>query len=252
MASRSSREQFDRQAGHYNAQWNEWSERSLRWILDRAACTGAERVLDVATGTGFTALAFAPHAARVTGLDVSPGMLAQARENAARAHVTNVSFQEGAAEAMPFPDASFDRVTCRVAPHHFLSLDKFATEAHRVLAPGGRLLIADTAVPDNLAEVDAWQNQVEKLRDPSHVRNYSPAEWRGTLESAGFQIEAIELLEESHPMNLEDWLQKSGCTGEPADQVRNLFAAPPADAARLFRIENGSFQWLRVALSARL
>lgn len=256
MSKRTSAEQFDQQAAHYNAQWNQWSEASLNWLLNHGECRSSDKVLDVATGTGFTALAFAARAKEVVGLDVSEGMLAKAREAAQAEGLPNVSFQKGAAEAIPFPDASFDRVTCRVAPHHFLSIEKFCSEAYRVLRPGGRILIADTTVPDGLPEVDAWQNRVEALRDTSHVRNYSLGEWRKLVSAAGFHVEQSAELEEEAQMSLEDWMKKSGCTGDAAAQVRVMFAEAPAEAKRIFSIEKKpdgdvGFRWLRVVLSAR-
>src|SRR5207247_2394806 len=130
-----------------------------------------------------------PRVAEVVGLDVSEGMLGKAREQARAAGVRNVRFQAGAAEALPFPDASFDLVTCRVAPHHFVSVPKFVAETRRVLRAGGRLLVADTAVPDGSKEVDEWQNRVEALRDPSHVRNFTPSEWRKFVTAAGLELE---------------------------------------------------------------
>ena len=255
MASRTSQEQFDRQAPHYNQQWNAWNERSLEWLMARARLAGTEKLLDVATGTGFTALAFAPRVAAVTGLDVSEGMLGQARRKAAAGDVRNVEFRNGAAESIPFPDGAFDIVVCRVAAHHFVSITKFLSEAHRVLAGGGRLLVADTSVPDAMPEVDAWQNRVEVLRDPSHVRNYSPSEWRAMATAAGFTVEEVELVRERELIELETWLEKAGCSGEHADAVRRLFAESSPETAREFsigRAGDGStvFQWLRVALAA--
>ena len=253
---RTSAEQFDQQASHYNAQWNKWSEASLNWLLDHAQSGQEDRVLDVATGTGFTALAFASRVKEVIGLDVSEGMLAQARANALKEGLSNVTFEKGPAEALPFPDACFDRVTCRVAPHHFLSVERFCAEAFRVLKPGGKLLIADTGVPDNLPQVDAWQNRVEALRDTSHVRNYSLSEWRSLVTTAGFQVEESAELEEEAQMSLEDWMKKSGCVEEAAAEVRKMFAEAPAEAKRVFHIQakpdgDVGFRWLRVVLSAR-
>ncbi len=252
----SSKQQFDRQAAHYNEQWNQWNEASLAWMLERAECKPDDRLLDVATGTGFTAFAFAPRVGEVVGLDVSPGMLEQAKARAASQNIANVLFRQGPAEALPFPDGDFDLITSRVAPHHFLLLNKFIQECWRVLKPGGRLLIADTSIPDGAPEVDEWQNGVEQLRDKSHVRNYPPSEWREVIENAGFQVEEIELLNEPNPMLLESWMEKSGCQGADADRVRQMFRQAPAKAREVFRItENSSgepgFQWLRVAVLAR-
>lgn len=255
MPIRTAREQFDRQAEHYNAQWNAWTEESLRWLLEQADCRPTDRVLDVATGTGFTALAFAPCVQSVVGLDVSPGMLQQAREKAAAQGLANVTFQEGAAESLPFEAKTFDIVTCRIAPHHFLSVPDFLREVARVLKPGGRLLLADTSVPDEDAEAGAWQNAVEALRDPSHVRNYTPGEWGQFVEKASLVIEALSDSEGGFPITLEDWMTKAGCTGEQAEAVRQSFANAPESAVHAFRIvrrEDGDFGfvWQRVVLKA--
>lgn len=252
----SSQQQFDRQAPHYNEQWNQWSEASLAWMLERAECTPDDRILDVATGTGFTAFAFASRVREVVGLDISSGMLEQARARAAAQQITNVSFQQGAAESLPFPDGDFDIVTSRVAPHHFLLLNKFIQECWRVLKPGGRLLITDTSVPDGAPEVDEWQNGVEQIRDKSHVRNYPPAEWRQVAEKNGLRVEEVKLLAEPNQMLLEPWMEKSGCRGADADRVRQMFRQAPARAREVFHITetpggDTGFQWLRVALLAR-
>ena len=212
-------------------------------------------MLDVATGTGFTALAFAPHVHSLVGLDVSPGMLAQARRQAAERGLPNVSFTEGAAEALPFPDASFCLVTCRVAPHHFLDVDKFLAETVRVLKPGGSLVLVDTTVPDDAPETDIWQNAVEAARDQSHVRNYTPNEWRRMAEAAGLAVEVADAAGGGITIPLSDWLVKAGCTPEQEVEVRRMFAEAPQSAQRAFQITHAPegetvFTWQRVRLKA--
>jgi len=252
---RSAREQFDRQAEHYNAQWNAWSEETLDWLLENARPDKQDQALDVATGTGFTALAFAPHVRSVIGIDVSPGMLAQARRRAEEQGITNVTFQEGAAEAFPFPDGTFDLVTCRIAPHHFLSVPQFLQETARVLKPGGRFLLVDTCVPDGDPEADIWQNAVEALRDPSHVRNDTPSEWRERIQAAGLLVERMTSSGNGITMRLSEWLEKAGCTPDQQEAVRRRFETAPPSAARAFRIthEPGGetvFTWQRVLVRA--
>ncbi len=255
LPTRSAREQFDRQATHYDTNWNAWSEETLRWLLDNAECRPTDDVLDVATGTGFTALAFAPHVHSAIGLDVSPGMLAEARKRAQELGLINVTFQEGAAEALPFADGAFDIVTCRIAPHHFLNIRQFVSEAARVLKPGGRFALADTTVPDDAPETDSWQNAVEAVRDPSHVRNYSPGEWEQFVHAAGLTVRQITSAGNGITIPLSDWLFKAGCTQEQSDQVQQMFADAPDDARRAFQIrttEEGEaiFTWQRVLLLA--
>ena len=256
MPSRTSQQQFDQQAPQYNAQWNAWNEESLAWLIEHAQCRPSDRLLDVATGTGFTAVAFAPLVAEVTGLDVSAAMLGEARERVRLAGLPNLVFETGAAESLPFPPNDFDAVTCRVAAHHFLSVPNFVAEAYRVLRPHGRLLVVDSAEPDNAPEVDAWHNRVEVLRDPSHVRNYTPAEWRCFITGAGFVLEVLDQVSEPVSMTMRAWLEKGGCHGEAADEVRRQLLNAPPEAVRTFSITRApdgdmSFQWVRIALAAR-
>jgi ubiquinone/menaquinone biosynthesis C-methylase UbiE len=255
IRTRTSREQFDRQAVHYNAQWNDWNKESLVWMTEHAHAEPSHRLLDVATGTGFTALHFAPQVAEVVGIDVSGGMLGQARERAKTAGIANATFRVAPAESIPFPEMTFDLVTCRIAAHHFNSAPGFVVEAARVLKPGGRLVVADSTVPDNEPEVDRWQNHVELLRDPSHVRNYTPAEWRGFVERAELRLEEMTTTGGSIPVTFVDWLRKSGCHGEPAAELRSLFLEAPGKVRQAFRIEpiedgDIAFQWMRLVLSA--
>ncbi len=253
--ARSAKEQFDRQAAHYDRQWNTWSEETLGWLLDHAAPRAGDFVLDVATGTGFTALAFAPHVGTVIGLDVSSGMLEQARRQAGERRIANAVFQEGAAESLPFADGSFDIVTCRIAPHHFLDIEKFLAEAARVLKPGGRLALVDTTVPDDAPEAAQWQNEVEAVRDPSHVRNHTPSEWRAMTEAVGLTVSECGSGGGGITIPLSDWITKAGCTPGQGEEVRRRFADAPQSAKSAFQIGTQAdgetvFTWQRVALKA--
>ena len=253
--ARSAKEQFDRQAAHYNTQWNSWSEEVLNSMLTSAQPKPTDAVLDVATGTGFTALAFAPRVQSVIGLDVSTGMLKQAEQYAQERRITNASFQEGPAEALPFEGQSFDLVTCRIAPHHFLDVQKFLAETARVLKPGGSFVLADTTVPDNLPEAAEWQNGVEVVRDPSHVRNYTPGEWRHMAEAAGLTVTECRTDGGGITIPLSDWLRRAGCAPEQSAEVRRRFSEAPQSARKAFQIVTDAggeivFTWQRVLMKA--
>ena len=120
---------------------------TLAVIVEFAQPTGTERVLDIATGTGFAAFAVAPKVAHVTATDLTYEMLTKARELALGRGLSNVEFQVAAAESLPFATESFDIVTCRIAPHHFQNVSAFLSESYRVLRPSGLLLYDRYRVP---------------------------------------------------------------------------------------------------------
>ena len=124
-----------------------------------------DEVLDVACGPGRLTLDLAPHVRRVTGLDLTPGMLEQARTALAASGADNAGFVEGDAAAMPFPDASFSVVISSAAFHHFETPARILAEMIRVCRPGGRVVISDVTPEDGKS---GEYDRMERLRDPSH------------------------------------------------------------------------------------
>jgi ubiquinone/menaquinone biosynthesis C-methylase UbiE/catechol 2,3-dioxygenase-like lactoylglutathione lyase family enzyme len=159
----------------------------LNRLVELAAPALSDQALDISTGGGHTALALAPHVAHMTASDLTPRMLAAARDFLTASGVTNASYVIADAEKLPFLDASFDLVTVRIAPHHYASVTSAVREMARVLRPSGRLVVIDNIAPEDAA-LDALGNRWEKRRDPSHVRNYTASEWRAFLADAGLDI----------------------------------------------------------------
>jgi SAM-dependent methyltransferase len=155
--------------------------------------------LDVATGGGHVARRLAEAGCRVTACDAAEGMGPDV---------------VCPAEALPFPDASFDVVACRIAAHHFTDVAAAVREMARVTR---RLVV----VEDTLY-VDERVEEAERLRDPTHVRSYGEPEWRGFMEAAGLAVERAGHFPKRHPV--EPWLDRVGCTGETAARVRELLA----------------------------
>src|SRR5258706_15118059 len=116
---------------------------TLDALVERAALRGTERVLDVGTGAGHTALALAKHAAEVIALDLTEEMLATAAGLARARGLANVWFRRGRAEALPFADASFDLATSRLCAHHYADPAAATRRAARLLNPGGQYLVVD-------------------------------------------------------------------------------------------------------------
>jgi SAM-dependent methyltransferase len=157
------------------------------------------KALDVATGGGHVARRLREEGCEVVTLDPSPGMQADVL---------------APAEHIPFDDDCFDAVVSRIAPHHFEDVGTALAEMARV---SKRLVV----IEDTLFSSDRHE-QAEKLRDPTHVRNYTEGEWRSLLAAAGLEVERVERFEKTHP--LEDWLARTGCEGADAGRVRELLA----------------------------
>jgi SAM-dependent methyltransferase len=165
---------------------------------------GARTALDVATGGGHVARRLREAGIQVVTCDPAPGM---------RPDVVC------RAESLPFAEGSFDVVACRTAAHHFADVRLAVEEMARV--SGDRVLLVDTTFMGDDAE------EAEKLRDPSHVRNYTEAEWRAFVEDAGLRIDDVRHFE--HSFDFRAWLARTGCEGEEAESAERLLGDRVAD-----------------------
>lgn len=159
----------------------------LQRMVELAELTFTERVLDVATGGGHTALAFSRRAREVVASDLTPRMLEVAESFIAQSGQQNVRFLHADAEALPFVDCDFEIVTARLAPHHFPAPIRFVREVARVLKHGGRFILDDNMAPED-DELDACMDRFERWRDPSHVRALRLSEWRTLCEESGLRV----------------------------------------------------------------
>jgi SAM-dependent methyltransferase len=194
-------------------------EHSEGWDLDIMVewAAGARNALDVASGGGHVARRLREAGIEVVSSDPSPGMQPDVVCRA---------------EELPFGDGSFDLVACRLAGHHFEDVERGVAEMARV----ARDLVL---VVDNLRMGDA-DEEASRLRDPSHVRNYSEEEWRELLAHAGLEVE--ETIVGERWISFEPWLERTECTGEDAARVRELVDD---------RIEDGKLRIERIALQGR-
>jgi ubiquinone/menaquinone biosynthesis C-methylase UbiE len=250
---RAAQEQFSRQSTRYGKGHILEDVADVRAALEGVTLPPRARVLDVACGAGHTGLHLASLGHAVTCADLSAAMLERTREAAAGRGLMVETCQH-AAEAMPYADASFDLVTCRVAPHHFSAPADFVREVARVLAPGGWFLLIDGTVPDEDRAAAEWLNRLEKLRDPSHVELYSPSQWRAWCESAGLRVERQTIRRKKQP-DLQWYFETAGTPPENRAGVMELIRTASAGTRGIYELgeEDGRivWQWPMLGLVAR-
>jgi SAM-dependent methyltransferase len=206
-----------------------WSERAEAYRQSKAHSQGADldlvvewaagcrTAIDVASGGGHVARRLREAGLEVVTCDPAPGMQADV-----------ICF----AEELPFANASFDLAATRVAAHHFRDVELAVRELARVAA-------TMVIIVDNLYIGESGE-EADRIRDPSHVRNYTEAQWRSFLSDAGLEAEEVRVFD--FPIEFEPWLERSACTGGDADRVRSLLAD---------RITGGEVVLERIALRAR-
>ena len=205
-----------------------WSERAQAYVASDAHsrgedldllvewAAGATTVLDVATGGGHVARRLREAGHEVVTVDPAPGM---------RPDVIS------RAEHLPFADGSFDVVACRTAAHHFDDPQAAVTEMARVAARS--VLLVDTEFMGQEAE------EAEKLRDPTHVRNYSEPEWLAFVDAAG--LEPADVRHFEHSFDVDAWLRRTGCEGDEARRVLELLGD---------RVSGGRLTLTKIAIKA--
>jgi ubiquinone/menaquinone biosynthesis C-methylase UbiE len=247
------RDQFQRQSANYGKSHILANTEDIASALSGVEVPQGATALDVATGGGHTAIFLAGRGFSVTAADISQAMLDNAGKLATESGFS-IETRLHEAEKLPYPNGSFDLVSCRVAAHHFSDRDSFVCEVARVLKSGGHFLLIDGSVPDGEPEAEEWIHGVEKLRDPSHGRFLSPGAWAALCERHGLRVLRCETAPFKQP-DLDWYFQTAGTTAENRAKVRELVHNAPDPARRVFRIalEDGKtvWWWPRLSLVAQ-
>ena len=241
------RAQFGKTAAAYVSSTTHASGADLDRLIAVAAPLPGERALDVGCGVGHTLRRITPLVAFAVGADATFEMMQAGRESVVTA--ANAAFAQSDATALPFADASFDLATCRLAAHHFTDAAAAFRDVRRVLRRGGRFVLVDNYAPDEPA-LDTFINELEKLRDASHVRNHTIAGWRELLEDADLRT-SIESDLMTTKITTEGWLERSQTPPDRAAEVRRRLRDASAAARDAFHITDKTFAVPKIVILAR-
>ncbi|HWG03660.1 MAG TPA: class I SAM-dependent methyltransferase [Beijerinckiaceae bacterium] len=197
------------------------------------------RVLDLGCGGGHVGFHVAAEVASVVAYDLSSDMLAAVQAEARARGLANIACRQGPAESLPFGDAEFDFVFCRFSAHHWPDVPRALREARRVLKPQGTAIFIDVFGPDTPV-LDTFLQTIEMLRDPSHVRNYSVAQWQAMAAQAGFapRVAATHRL----PLDFAAWVARMNTPELHVRAIRSLQARVAEDVRAHFEVAaDGSF-----------
>ena len=207
------------------------------------------RLVDVGTGVGHTLRRVAPTFACAIGVDATWEMLDAGRSVLAAAGVANAILVQADATALPIGSGSTDVVTSRLAAHHFANAAAAFREIGRILRPGGLFVLVDNFAPDDPA-LDAFINELETLRDPSHVRNHTTTGWRELLEQARLATTVDSDIAVTK-LTTENWLERSQTPPDRAEEVRRRLRTASPAAVDAFRITPVTFAVRKLILVGR-
>jgi len=245
-------EQFSKRSSAYVACSALMDQADLDTVVGLPDLTGVERVLDVATGTGNLAMALSPHVKEVIGIDITPKMLELAVQAAQEKGLDNIDNLVADVEHLPFREEEFDVVTCRFSFHHFPEPGMALCEMARVLRPGGRLVIEDMLSSEDTAKSD-YQNKMENLRDPSHIKHYKASELERMLQEAGLVV--VDRVVGGSGFDFWHWIEMADPPAGNVEKIRGMMeASMEEDGSGLdVRLEDGRivFSYMTAIVAGR-
>jgi ubiquinone/menaquinone biosynthesis C-methylase UbiE len=204
--------------------------------------------LDLGCGGGHAAFRLAPLVGKVVACDLSEQMLAVVADEAARRGLDNLVVKPNAAESLSCPDAAFDVAVTRYSVHHWNDVAAGLAQMRRVVKPGGQAIFMDVMSP-GVPLLDTWLQSLELLRDPSHVRNASLAEWQALLNAAGFTVGHV--MKFRLRLEFASWIERIKTPPAHVAAIRSLHQYAASEVADYFAIEaDGSFTVDTVLIAA--
>ncbi|MES2934192.1 MAG: methyltransferase domain-containing protein [Pseudomonadota bacterium] len=240
--------QFDPQAQAYLTSAVHANGADLERMVELVGSRPDAIALDMGCGGGHAAFRLAPLVNRVVAYDLSNSMLTVVADEAGRRGLPNIVTKLGAAEALSCPAQSFDLAVTRYSAHHWCDVPAGLAQMRRVLKPDGMAIFMDVISP-GVPLLDTWLQSLELLRDPSHVRDASLAEWRSLLDVAGFVVGEVTTLRLR--LDFPSWIARMNTPESHVLAIRSLQQRAVADVAEYFAMEaDGSFTVDTVLIAA--
>jgi SAM-dependent methyltransferase len=219
---------FGKRAGRYRE--SHGNLEALEQLVRMAAPRGDEAVLDVGTGPGHLACAFAPHVRHVVASDVTMLMLREIPIVMGDRDVANLWRVAADAQALPFVDEQFDIVTSRLAAAHFPDHPLAVREMARVCKTGGMVLVADSMGPED-PDARAYVDELEWLRDSSHGSNHSFTEWNDAYRAAGLEVNEVYVTS-GRMSSMKNWMDRADTPPENRARIYDLIKDAPESLKR--------------------
>lgn len=243
-------QQFGAVAGHYATSAVHVSGPDLQAMLAQGWHSAASLILDAGAGTCHAALAFAPSVASVTALDLTHEMLGAGQALASEKGVPGLRVVVGDVAAPPLAARRFDGVISRYSAHHWPQPQRALEQLRRLLKTGGWILLSDIVAPERPA-TDTLLNAIELLRDPSHVRDHTVAQWRAMLAASGFEVELVG--EWPVPIDFDRWTTRMATPPDAAGLIRRLLREADGESRAWLGCDNqGNFVLRSAVLAGRL
>jgi SAM-dependent methyltransferase len=244
------RDEFAHQADSFARSPTMTLVETLGVLVDLVPEDTAARWVETACGPGLIARAIAPRVGSVVGIDLTPAMIEKARADAAEAGDENVSFEVGDATALDLPDDSLDGAITRFSLHHIPAPIRVLEEMRRVVKPGGYVVVSDFVTDDDGASA-AWQEGIERLRDPSHWALLTPSRIAALGDRAGLEPDQERVV--PFEIDFEEWLNRSSGGPVNAELIERLRTEAPPQAEsfivsgegahRLLHYRNSLHRW---------
>lgn len=215
-------QQFRRRPSAYAMAPTPFDRKFFGFMISISGAGKNDCVLDMACGAGSATMAFAERCKSAVGIDVVDAPLARARAAAAERGLHNACFTLSEVERIPFGEGAFTGAICRFSFHHFVHPERVFSEMARVVEPGGWMVISDMASSED-PEKAAFQNELERLCDPTHGRTLPISEFQRMFAEHGFRT-AMKVERDSR-LTIDDWIRFGGASAENAARLRELAEA---------------------------